>query len=231
LTVTLTDADFIVTNGRGNSFVGFLDITEVIRFSMSGGSDYYYNYTDFDVAERFNTTALMVSGTASQRHTGAPLRHAGRTDRNRKSRDPAVLTGQLLLLLEDARLCNGEALTMFHRRLAVPVCLAAALVLPEMAGPMSSAAPRHLLLITLDTMRADRLPAYGFTGVETHALDRIAAEGAVFEEAFAAVPLTLPSHSALLTGIYPPRVGVSDNASPPLAPASRRWRRRCASGV
>jgi arylsulfatase A-like enzyme len=108
---------------------------------------------------------------------------------------------------------------MFRRRHAVPVCLAAALLLPELSGPASIAVarPRNLLLITLDTMRADRLPAYGFTGVLTPALDRIAAEGAVFEETFAAVPLTLPSHASLFTGIYPPRHGVRDNAGAPLS--------------
>ena len=99
------------------------------------------------------------------------------------------------------------------------MCLTAALLLPELSGPISSAMlrPRNLLLITLDTMRADRLPAYGFRGVDTPALDRIAAEGAVFEETFAAAPLTLPSHASLFTGIYPPRLGVRDNAGAPLS--------------
>jgi choline-sulfatase len=106
---------------------------------------------------------------------------------------------------------------MFRRR-AVPLCLAAALLL-QLPGPASIAVarPRNLLLITLDTMRADRLPAYGFTGVLTPALDRIAAEGAVFEDTFAAVPLTLPSHASLFTGLYPTRHGVRDNAGAPLS--------------
>lgn len=110
-------------------------------------------------------------------------------------------------------------MVMFRRRHIVPACLAAALLLWELAGPASIAVvrPRNLLLITLDTMRADRLPAYGFTGVLTPALDWIAAEGAVFEDTFAAVPLTLPSHASLFTGIYPPRHGVRDNAGAPLS--------------
>ena len=108
---------------------------------------------------------------------------------------------------------------MFCRRRVAPMCLAVALLLPELSGPRSIAVvhPRNLVLITLDTMRADRLPAYGFTGVVTPALDRIAAEGAVFEETFAAVPLTLPSHTSLFTGLYPPRHGVRDNAGAPLS--------------
>src|SRR5678809_900503 len=99
---------------------------------------------------------------------------------------------------------------MFRRRRVAPVCLAAALLMWELAGPASIAVarPRNLLLITLDTMRADRLPAYGFTGVLTPALDRIAAEATVFEDTSAAVPITLPSHTSLFTGLYPPRHGV-----------------------
>jgi arylsulfatase A-like enzyme len=108
---------------------------------------------------------------------------------------------------------------MFRRNHMIHLCLTAALLLPELFGCTSTAVahPRSLLLITLDTMRADRLPAYGFTGVLTPALDRIAAEGAIFEEAYAAVPLTLPSHVSLFTGLYPPRHGVRDNAGAPLS--------------
>ena len=106
---------------------------------------------------------------------------------------------------------------MSYLRLAGPLCIASALMAGEMIGSAPKPAPRNLLLITLDTMRADRLPVYGFQGVETPALDRIAADGLVFEEAYAAVPLTLPSHASILTGLYPPRLGVRDNASPPLS--------------
>ena len=84
---------------------------------------------------------------------------------------------------------------------------------------------RNLVVITLDTMRADRLPPYGFAGVATPTLDRLAAEGVVFEETFAAVPLTLPSHALLFTALYPQRLGVRDNAGAPLARSSPRWRR------
>ena len=96
--------------------------------------------------------------------------------------------------------------------------LMAALLLPELSGPIPRAArPRNLLLVTLDTMRADRLSVYGFAGVQMPALERIAREGTVFEEAFAAVPLTLPSHSSMMTGLYPPRLTVRDNAGSPLS--------------
>ena len=69
----------------------------------------------------------------------------------------------------------------------------------------------NLLVITLDTTRADRLGAYGFTGIRTPAMDRLAAEGTVFERAITPAPLTLPAHTSLMTGLYPPRHGVRDN--------------------
>jgi arylsulfatase A-like enzyme len=85
------------------------------------------------------------------------------------------------------------------------------------AGACSAPRPRNVLIVTLDTTRADRLPPYGFTSIATPALERIAAEGALFEQAFASVPLTLPSHASLFTGLLPPRLGVRDNAGAPLA--------------
>src|SRR5215213_6669887 len=69
----------------------------------------------------------------------------------------------------------------------------------------------NLLLLTLDTTRADRLGAYGFTAAETPNLDRIAREGVLFEHAVAPAPLTLPAHSSLFTGKFPPAHGVRDN--------------------
>jgi arylsulfatase A-like enzyme/Tfp pilus assembly protein PilF len=68
-----------------------------------------------------------------------------------------------------------------------------------------------LLLITLDTVRADRLGAYGYPDVETPFIDGLAKHGVLFERALTPVPLTLPSHTSLLTGTYPPRHGVRDN--------------------
>ena len=96
------------------------------------------------------------------------------------------------------------------------ICVLAVILLPRMASRDIKAQPRNLLLITLDTMRADRLPVYGFSGIETPTLERLAAGGAVFQQAFAVAPLTLPSHVALFTGLLPPQTGIRDNASPPL---------------
>jgi choline-sulfatase len=69
----------------------------------------------------------------------------------------------------------------------------------------------NLLLITLDTTRADRMHAYGFDGIETPNFDRLAREGVLFDEAVAPAPLTLPAHSSIFTGAYPPAHGVRDN--------------------
>jgi len=71
--------------------------------------------------------------------------------------------------------------------------------------------PLSVLLITLDTTRADRLGCYGYDAGHTPALDRLASEGLRFTEAFTHVPLTLPSHASLLTGLLPPEHGLRDN--------------------
>jgi arylsulfatase A-like enzyme len=70
--------------------------------------------------------------------------------------------------------------------------------------------PLNLLLVTLDTTRADALGAYGGRAV-TPSLDRLAAEGVVFEQASTVAPLTLPAHSSLLTGLFPPGHGIHGN--------------------
>jgi arylsulfatase A-like enzyme/tetratricopeptide (TPR) repeat protein len=69
----------------------------------------------------------------------------------------------------------------------------------------------NVLLITLDTTRADHLPVYGYTRVSTPSLDRFAETSLIFEEAIAHAPLTLPSHTSILTGQLPISHGVRDN--------------------
>lgn len=71
----------------------------------------------------------------------------------------------------------------------------------------------NVLLITLDTTRADRLGCYGHAEAITPALDELAASGVRLDQAFCAAPLTLPSHTSLLTGTYPPTHGVHINGS------------------
>ncbi|HOQ62057.1 MAG TPA: sulfatase-like hydrolase/transferase, partial [Vicinamibacterales bacterium] len=76
----------------------------------------------------------------------------------------------------------------------------------------------NLVLITLDTARADHVSAYGSTTVQTPALDRLASDGVLFEQAGTAAPLTLPAHSTILTGRFPPEHGVRDNGGFYLSP-------------
>lgn len=82
-----------------------------------------------------------------------------------------------------------------------------------------AASDLNVLIVTLDTTRADRIGAYGYGDVHTPTLDRLAREGVLFEQASAAAPLTLPAHSSLFTGKFPPEHGVRDNGGYFLDPA------------
>lgn len=86
---------------------------------------------------------------------------------------------------------------------------------------LASDPPRdlNLLIVTLDTTRADRIGAYGYATAETPALDRLAREGVLFEQANTSAPITLPAHSTIFTGRFPPSHGVRDNGGFYLDPA------------
>jgi len=68
-----------------------------------------------------------------------------------------------------------------------------------------------VVLISIDTLRADHLPLYGYRSGSTPVLDRLARDAIVFDNAYSQVPLTLPSHASLLTGRLPIHHGVRDN--------------------
>lgn len=70
----------------------------------------------------------------------------------------------------------------------------------------------NVLLISVDTLRADHLGCYGYSSARTPVIDQIAREGVRFERAFSTVPLTLPAHASILTGTYPGYHGIKDNA-------------------
>jgi arylsulfatase A-like enzyme len=97
---------------------------------------------------------------------------------------------------------------------------------PIAAGALHGA---NVLLVTIDTLRADHVGAYGSEGSLTPTIDAFAKDGLRFERTYAHVPLTLPSHASLLTASYPTRNGVRDNgtfhlggASPTLAESFKR---------
>ena len=68
-----------------------------------------------------------------------------------------------------------------------------------------------IIVISVDTLRADHLPAYGYAKVKTPAIDALAADGAVFERAYSHAPQTLPAHASILSGRLPFETGVRDN--------------------
>lgn len=70
----------------------------------------------------------------------------------------------------------------------------------------------RIVLVTIDTVRADRVGAYGDAKAHTPNLDDLAAQGARFDHAIAPTPLTLPSHTSLMTGLQPPAHGVRHNS-------------------
>jgi arylsulfatase A-like enzyme/Flp pilus assembly protein TadD len=79
-------------------------------------------------------------------------------------------------------------------------------------GPFPGA---PIVVISIDTLRSDHLPAYGYKGVETPALDALRKDAVLFERVYSHTPLTLPSHVSLLTGELPSHHGVRDNLGYP----------------
>jgi arylsulfatase A-like enzyme/tetratricopeptide (TPR) repeat protein len=80
---------------------------------------------------------------------------------------------------------------------------------PDVHAGQYAGAP--VILISIDTLRADRLPVYGYAAGSTPVLDRLGREAVVFDDVYSHCPLTLPSHASLLTGLLPFHHGVRDN--------------------
>ncbi|MBI4879979.1 MAG: sulfatase [Planctomycetes bacterium] len=78
---------------------------------------------------------------------------------------------------------------------------------PLLLGPSRAREPPNLLFISLDTLRADHLGAYGYGRPTSPFLDRFAANATLFTQYFSAAPYTLPAHATMLTGLFPPRHG------------------------
>lgn len=89
------------------------------------------------------------------------------------------------------------------------------------ARTSSSPSNGPIILISIDTLRADHLPLYGYRHVRTPALDALAAEGVVFERAYAHSPQTFPSHASILSGQLPFETGVRDNVGFTIRPETK----------
>ena len=94
----------------------------------------------------------------------------------------------------------------------------------------SAPVPGPIILISIDTLRADHLPAYGYRNVTTPAIDALARDGIVFERAYSHSVQTLPAHVALLSGRLPFDTGVRDEGAQS-RPTSGCWRRCFGTGV
>jgi arylsulfatase A-like enzyme/Tfp pilus assembly protein PilF len=116
----------------------------------------------------------------------------------RRSASRTLATGALLLALNSISLAPGCNRIGFR------------------PGPPPDA--KSVVLVTIDTLRADHVGAYGASFAETPTLDALARAGVRFETAIAAAPITLPSHASLLTGMDPPAHGVRHNGTFKLAP-------------
>jgi tetratricopeptide (TPR) repeat protein len=110
----------------------------------------------------------------------------------------------------------------------IPIAVAALLALvvggcTRGVGPYKDAS---VVLVSIDTLRSDRVGCYGYPNAATPALDALAREGVVFQDAFSHCPLTLPAHASLFTGLLPPAHGVRDNLGFALDPKHRTLARR-----
>jgi tetratricopeptide (TPR) repeat protein len=103
----------------------------------------------------------------------------------------------------------------------VLIAIAAAVWLwPREAGGRA-VADGPIVIISIDTLRADRLPAYGYAKISTPHIDRLAADGVVFEHAYSHSPQTLPAHTSMFSGELPFEHGVRDNIGFTVKPGQR----------
>jgi len=111
---------------------------------------------------------------------------------------------------------------MTKKQIAAAFAAGAVLLLAGIVATSCTREPpptaRHLVLVTIDTLRADRLGVYGNREVATPHMDRLAEEGAMALDATVHAPLTRPSHVSLFTGLLPSEHGIRDNVSPTLDP-------------
>ena len=107
----------------------------------------------------------------------------------------------------------------FCRLIIILVALAALPAAAQASAKPALAKPAlNVVLITIDTLRADHVGCYGYKQIKTPNIDGLAADGTRFDRAFAVVPVTLPSHTSMLTGTYPMFTGMHDFSANKLSP-------------
>jgi arylsulfatase A-like enzyme/Flp pilus assembly protein TadD len=160
------------------------------------------------VAQRFSAaiSGLFVAALAAEGF-GSAHRGFSRKRQTFVSTIPKTLAVMIALAASTALAPGAE-----KRALAKPPT--PGVTRPVLARP-------SVILITIDTLRADHVGCYGAQMVKTPTLDALAHDGVVFERAISQVPLTWPSHAVILTGTYPFQNGVQDFTGQPLAPQFR----------
>jgi tetratricopeptide (TPR) repeat protein len=101
-----------------------------------------------------------------------------------------------------------------RRRALASLAVVLTMTMLVSCGRHSIGAPSRttpVILISIDTLRSDHLPSYGYKGVATPNIDALRADSILYERAYSHVPLTLPSHVTILTGMLPADTGIRDN--------------------
>src|SRR5215471_7727084 len=106
------------------------------------------------------------------------------------------------------RICRID---IVRERLVFIVAVLVAACARGSPAPRTSQPVRSVILITIDTLRADHVGVYGYSAARTPTLDNLARDGVRFDRAYATAPITLVSHASLLTGRYPPGHGARHN--------------------
>jgi choline-sulfatase len=106
-------------------------------------------------------------------------------------------------------------------RITILLLILSRLLLAGSVPPKRAPGHPNVILITIDTLRADHLGCYGYKEIQTPTIDALAHDGVLFKHAISQVPLTWPSHAAILTGTYPFQNGVQDFTGHPLSPQFR----------
>ncbi len=100
----------------------------------------------------------------------------------------------------------------------VAVALGAVVLVVAGTSGCGRASRPNVLIVTIDTLRADHVGCYGFGLANTPAIDSVAADGVRCTDAASSAPITLPAHSSIMTGLFPPAHGVRDNGNYALGP-------------